>query len=89
MWRLKPEGEAERPEATVPWNEAEGCSVNPEGEGRHEQVRAKITRKEKENQAKMEEKVDGEAASEEGAELQSPKRKVIRVESEESQEYVG
>ena len=37
----------ERPEATVPWNKVKGVSVNPEGEGRHEQVRAKITRKER------------------------------------------
>ena len=69
MWRLEPEEEAERPEARVSWNEAEGVSVNPEGEGRHEQVRAKITRQERENQATMEEKVDGKAPSEEGAEI--------------------
>ena len=30
-WRLEPEGEAETPEVTVLWNEAEGVSVNPEG----------------------------------------------------------
>ena len=88
MWRLGPEGEAERPEATFSWNDAEGFSVNPEGEGRHEQVRANITRKERENQAKTEEKVDGEAPCEECAEIQSPKRKVIRVESEETQDCV-
>ena len=88
MWRPEPEGDAESPEATVPWNQAEDFSMNPEGEGRHEQVRAKITRKERANQAKMEEKVDGEAPGEEGAEIQSPKRKVIRVESEETQDYV-
>ena len=45
VWRLEPEGEAERPEATVPWKGVDGVSVNPEGESRHEQVRAKITRK--------------------------------------------
>ena len=49
VWRLEPEGEAERPEATVPWNEAEGVPVNPEGEGRHDQVLAKVIRKEREN----------------------------------------
>ena len=43
---------------------------------------------ERENQAKMEEKVDGKAPGEEGAEIQSPKRKVIRVESEETPDYV-
>ena len=31
VWRLDPEGEAERLEATVPWNEAEGFPVNSEG----------------------------------------------------------
>ena len=31
MWRLQPEGEAEKPEVTVLSNEAEGVSVNPEG----------------------------------------------------------
>ena len=65
-----------------------GVSVNPEGESRHGQVRAKITRKETENQAKIEEKVDGKAPSNEGAEVQSPKRKVNRVESEEIQDSV-
>ena len=49
-WRLELEGEAERLEATVPWNEAEGFSVNPEGEGR--QVRAQITRKERRTSTK-------------------------------------
>ena len=88
VWRLEPEGEAERPEATVPWNGAEGVSVNPEGESRHEQVRANITSKERDNQTKMEENVEGKAPGEEGAEIQSPKRKAIRVESEETQEYV-
>ena len=47
VWRLEPEGEAERPEATVPWHEAEGVSVNPEGQGRYEQARAKMARKER------------------------------------------
>ena len=54
----------------------EGASVNPEGESRHGQVRAKMARKERENQTKMEEKVDGKAPSDEGAELLSPKRKM-------------
>ena len=66
----------------------EGVSANPEGESHHGQVRAKITRKERENQTKIEEKVHGKAPSNEGAEVQSPKRKVIRVESEETQDYV-
>ena len=78
VWRLELEGKAER-------NGVEGVSVNPEGESRHGQVRAKIERKERENHTKMEEKVDGKSPSDEGAKIQSPKRKVIRVESEETQ----
>ena len=38
LWRLDPEGEAEKPEVTVLWNEAEGVSVNPEGKFHHEQT---------------------------------------------------
>ena len=88
LWRLEPEGEAEKLEATAPWNGMKGLSVNLEGGSRHGQVRAKFARKERKNQTKMEEKVDGEAPSDEGAEIQSPERKVIRVESEETQDYV-
>ena len=84
VWRLEPEGEAERLESTVPWNGVEGVSVNLEGESSHGQERAKIVSEGKKSQTKMKEKVDGEAPSDEGAEIQSPKRKVIRVESEET-----
>ena len=49
VWRLEPEGEAEKPEVTVLENEAEGVSVNPEGESRHEQIRAKTSSKERGN----------------------------------------
>ena len=34
VWRLEPEGEAERPEATAPWSGVNGVSVNLEGESR-------------------------------------------------------
>ena len=50
--------------------------MNPDGEGRHERVQAKSSRRE------------SEAPGEEGEEVKSPKRKVIRVESEETQDYV-
>ena len=49
MWRRELEGEAEKPEVTVLWNEAEGVSANPEGESRHEQIRAKNHKKGKTN----------------------------------------
>ena len=68
--------------------EVKGVSVNPEAESRHGHARAKMARKERENQTKMEEEVDGKSPVDEGVEVQSPKRKVIRVESEETQDYV-
>ena len=76
MWRLESAGETERPEATVPWNGAEGVPVNPDGEGHREQAQAKSSRGER------------EVLREEGEEVTSPKRKVIQVESEETQDYV-
>ena len=57
VWRLEPEGEAEKLEATGLWSEVKGVSVNPEGENRHRHARAKMARKERENQTKMEKKV--------------------------------
>ena len=49
VWRLEPEGEAENPQVTVLGNEAEGVSMNREGESRHEQIRAKTSSKERGN----------------------------------------
>ena len=88
VWRLEPEGEAEMLEAKGLWSGVKGVSVNPEGESRHRYARAKMARKERENQTRMEKKVNGKALRDEGAEVQSPRRKVIRVESEETQDYV-
>ena len=51
-------------------------------------VRAKMARKERENQTRMGKKVNGKAPREEGAEVQSPNRRGIRVESEETQDCV-
>ena len=83
-WRLEPEGETETPEVSVfLWNEAKGVSVNPEGESHHEQAQATSTRREREDQAKMERKEDRNVSGEERVRrLKSPKRKVIWVESE-------
>ena len=50
--------------------------MNPGGEGHREQAQAKSSRRER------------EAPGEEGEEVRDPKRKVIRVESEETQDYV-
>ena len=48
----------------------------PDGEGRHERVQVKSSRRE------------SEAPGEGSEEVKSPKRKVIRLESEETQDYV-
>ena len=62
--------------------------MNREGESHHEQTHAKSTRREIEDQAKMERKEDRNVPGEEGDEIKNPKRKVIRVEFEETQDYV-
>ena len=75
-WRLEPEGATETPETIVLWSEVDGVTVKPDGEDRHQRVQAKSSGRE------------SEAPGEEGEEVKSPKRKVIRVESEETQDYV-
>ena len=75
-WRLEPEGEAEVSEIMIVSDAVEGTFVDLDGESCSEQVVAKLSRRER------------EAPSEEGEEIKSPKRKVIRVESEETQDYV-
>ena len=53
VWRLEPEGEAEKLEVTVLRNEAEGVSVNPEGlkasTSRHEPKSREVKRRSSEN----------------------------------------
>ena len=85
VWTLELEGEAERPGAIVPWNGAEGVSVNPEGESRHRLARAKVGKEGKRESNKNGREGKWECTQEELAEVQSPKRKVIRVDSEETQ----
>ena len=60
-------------EVTVLWNEAQGVSVNLEGE-RHEQTQAKSTRRERDDQANMERKEDRNVLGEVGEEIKSSKR---------------
>ena len=74
-WRLEPEGEAEVPEIIVVSDAVEGTPVDLDGESRHEQVEAQLLRRERE-------------MLNENQESRSPERKVIRVESEEIQDYV-
>ena len=68
-------GEADVPEIIIVSDAVEVTPVDLDGESRHEQVEAKLSRRERE-------------MLNEGEEIRSPKRKVIRVESEETQDFV-
>ena len=74
-WRLETEGEAEVPEIIVVSDAVEGTLVDLDGESRHEHVEAKLSRR-------------GREMLNEDEEIGSPKRKVIRVESEGTQDCV-
>ena len=75
-WRLEPEGETEMPETSVTSDGVEGFYVDFDGEGHHErgQIQNSMTQ--------------SDVPGEEGEEIKSPKRKIIRVESEETTDYV-
>ena len=47
-WRLEPEGEPEVPEINFVSDAVESTFVNLDGESRHEQVEAKLFRRERE-----------------------------------------
>ena len=72
-WRLEPEGEAEVLEIIIVSDAVEGTPVDLDGESRHEQVEAKLL-------------TWGREMLNEGEEIKSPRRKVIRVESEETED---
>ena len=74
-WRLDPEGEAEVREIIIVSDAVEGTFVDLDGERRHDKVEAKLSRR-------------GREMLNEGEEIRCPKRKVIRVESEKTQDYV-
>ena len=73
-WNQKERGETL--ETEVFWNGVEGIPGYPYGEGHHKRVQVKSSRRE------------SKTPGEEGEEVKSPKRKEIRVESEETQDYV-
>ena len=75
-WRLEPEGERRRWKPKVVSHGVEGVHVDPNGEGRHEREQVKKSIRQ------------SEAPGEVGEEIKSPKRKIIWVESEETQDYV-
>ena len=62
--------------------------MDPIGKMDHRSARVKTAREESEKLKEAEMEVDGEVPQEASAEIQSPKRKVIRVESEETQDHV-
>ena len=73
----------------------EGGSMDPKGKAGRWSARTKTTKEESEepkgaDNEKQEEnmEVDEATTHEESAEVQSPKRKVVRVQSEEKQDYV-
>ena len=73
-WRLEPEREAEALEIMIVSDAVEGTFVDLDGESHHQQVEAaKFSRR-------------GREMVNEGEEIKSPKSKVIRVESEETQD---
>ena len=74
-WGLDPEGEAGVPEIIIVSDAVEGTPVDLDGESRHGQVEAKLSRR-------------GREMLNEGEEIRCLKRKVIRVESEKTQDYV-
>ena len=67
--------EAEVPAIIIVSDGVEGTFVDLHGGSRHEQAEAKLS-------------IRGRGLLHEGEEIRSPKRKVIRVESEETQDYV-
>ena len=77
----------EKLEVSGPWSGTNGDSVEPKGEMGHRSDRAKVTREEKELK-EFEMEVDEDTPQGESVETKNSKRKVIRVESEETQDYV-
>ena len=75
-WKLEAEEEAEVPEIIIVSDAVESTNVDLDGKSRREQAEEKSTRRQREAPDKLCE------------EMKSPKRKVIRVESEETQDYV-
>ena len=94
-WSVDLEGDMEKLEVVGLLSRTEGGSVDLEWKMGHWSARIKITKEESEepkgtgNEKKGNEmEVDEATLHEASAEVQSPKSKVIRVESEETQDYV-
>ena len=94
-WGIDLEGEMAKLEVVCPWSGTECGSVNPKGKIGHWSVRTRFANEESEEpngaeneKQKKEMEVDEAAPHEASAEIQSNKRKVIRVESQETQDHV-
>ena len=70
------------------WSGTEGGSVDPKEKMGHRSARTKKTYEESEELKEAEMEVDDAVPQEAGAGIQSSKGKVIRVESEETHDYV-
>ena len=87
-WSIHLEGEMEKLEVVGPWCGTEGGSVDPKRKMGHRSARTNITKEESEEPKGAEMEVDDAVPQEASVEIQCPKRKVIRLESEETQDYV-
>ena len=94
-WSIDLEGEVEELEVGCPWTVTKGNSVDPEREMNDQSDGKKTAIEEEQNWGKLKEgemevemEVEAGVAQAESAEIESPKRKVIRVESEETQDFV-
>ena len=88
-WSMDLEGDVEKLEVEGPWSVTEGNSVEPKGEVGHMPDRTKVAREEKEKLKEDWMEVDVDASRGKSVETKSSKeRKVIRVESEETQDCV-
>ena len=87
-WTIDLEGEMEKLEVIGPWSGTEGGSVDPKGKMGHRSARKQAAKEESEKLKEAEMEVDGLGPQEESVEIQSPRRKVIRVESKVTQGYV-
>ena len=87
-WNVDLEGEIQKLEVVGLMSGTEGESVDPEGKMGHWSARIMRTKAESEEPKGAEMEVDGAVPQEARVEIQSPKRKVFRVESVETQYYV-
>ena len=94
-WSTDLEGEVEELEVECPWTVSKGDSMDPEGELNHQSDGKEAATEEEENLGKLKDdemevemEVNAGVPQAESAEIKRQRRKVIRAESEETQDYV-